>query len=159
MSLKHHIKCKMSLTRIAVQRGSAIVTAIFLLVVLSALGAFMVTLSTTQNITAAQDIQGSKAYQAARAGAEWGAYQILRNNAGAYAADCRLFPVAQNMPALSGMLTGFTVNVNCVAISYTEGARTAANPLWVYQLTSTATMGTLGNINYVDRQVRISVEF
>lgn len=144
--------------RFTLQQGSVIVTAIFLLVVLSALGAFMVTMSTTQNVAASQDIQGGKAYQAARAGAEWGVYQIWQNNGGAYATACRAGSTTQALPALAGMLTGFAVNVNCVATSYTEGPRTAANPLWIYQLTSTATMGAVGSTGYVDRQVRLSVE-
>jgi len=45
--------------------GFAIVSAIFLLVVLAALGAFMVTFSTTQHTAAATDLEGTHAYQAA----------------------------------------------------------------------------------------------
>ena len=59
------------------QHGFAIVSAIFLLVVLGTLGAFMVALSTVQHTTSTQDLQGTRAYQAARAGIEWGAYQVL----------------------------------------------------------------------------------
>lgn len=156
MCRKRQLKKSRSMMRprLRRQRGFAIVTAIFLLVVLSALGAFMVTMSTTQNVTAAQDIQGSKAYQAARTGAEWGAYQILQRNGDAFALACQVGPTTQSLPPLGGMLAGFTVSVNCVANPYTEGA----NSLWVYQLTSTATMGVLGSTGYVDRQVRISVE-
>ena len=59
-------------------RGFSIVSAIFLLVVLSLLGSLMLTFSTVQHITGAQDVQGSRAYQAARAGIEWGLYQLLQ---------------------------------------------------------------------------------
>jgi len=43
------------------QHGFAAIAAIFLVVVLAALGAFMVTYSNTQQLTSAQDIQGSRA--------------------------------------------------------------------------------------------------
>ena len=126
------------------QRGFAIVSAIFLLVVLSALGAFMVTFSTVQHTSSAQDVQGTRAYQAARAGIEWGAYQILRNTS--CAASTSLTP-----PAAS--LTGFGVKVQCVPTAYTE----VANTITVYQLTSTASFGTAGSTNYVERQLSAAI--
>ena len=60
------------------QRGFAIVSAIFLLVALAALGGFIATVSTTQHIGSAQDFQGTQVYYAARSGAEWGLYQALK---------------------------------------------------------------------------------
>jgi len=59
------------------QRGVAIISAIFLLLLFAALAAFMVSLTGTANITSAQDVQGSRAYQSAQAGLEWGLYQVL----------------------------------------------------------------------------------
>lgn len=79
--------------------GFALVSAIFLLVVLSALAAFMVQISTQQQVGSAADIQGARAYQAARAGAEWGLHNLLRN-AGCQARE-------------SFALDGFTVTVQC----------------------------------------------
>ena len=61
----------------AFQRGFSLISAIFLLVVIAALGTFAVTISTTQHMGAAQDVMGARAYQAARAGIEWGAYRLL----------------------------------------------------------------------------------
>jgi len=57
--------------------GFSLITAIFLLVILAALGAFILTISGTQQTSSALDVQGSSAYQAARAGIEWGSYQVL----------------------------------------------------------------------------------
>ena len=57
-------------------RGFALVSAIFILVVLAALGAFIVSISTSQQIGSALDVQGVRAYQAARAGIEWGLYSV-----------------------------------------------------------------------------------
>ena len=56
--------------------GFALPSAIFLLVVLSALGAFLLTFSSGQQMSSAADINGSRAYWAARAGIEWGAAKI-----------------------------------------------------------------------------------
>ena len=141
------------------QRGFAIVAAIFLLVVLAVLGAFMVTFSTVQHTTSAQDMQGVRAYQAARAGTEWGAFQILRNSLVGFALACRTVPVPQTLPALAPTLANFTVTVGCTATQYDEGSRTAAgaNPLWVYRVTSTATSGVVGQTGYIERQIQITI--
>ena len=53
------------------QTGFAAIAAIFLVVVLAALGGFMMIFSNTQQLTSAQDFQGSRAYWAARGGLEW----------------------------------------------------------------------------------------
>ncbi|WP_229723902.1 pilus assembly PilX family protein [Oxalicibacterium solurbis] len=58
-------------------RGFSLVSAIFLLIVLAALGVAMVTISTTQHQSSSLDIEGVRAYQAAKAGIEWGVYQKL----------------------------------------------------------------------------------
>ena len=60
------------------QGGFSLITAIFILVIFAALGAAMVTFSTVQHTTVAMDIQSARAYQAARAGIEWGAYEALK---------------------------------------------------------------------------------
>ena len=57
-------------------RGFAIISAIFILVVLATLGAFMISISSNQHIGSALDVQGVRAYQAARAGIEWGLFQV-----------------------------------------------------------------------------------
>lgn len=127
------------------QGGFSIVSAIFLLVVLSALGAFMLTFSNVQQMTSAQDVQGARAYQAARAGIEWGAYQILQNSG-----SC----AASTTVPLGGNLAGFTLIVNCSSTNTTE----AGNPVNMFQLTSTATAGTIGSTTYIERQVQATIE-
>ncbi|HQN47358.1 MAG TPA: hypothetical protein PK034_09915 [Rugosibacter sp.] len=91
-------------------QGFAIVTAIFILVVLAALGAFIVSISTNQQIGTALDIQGVRAYQAAKSGVEWGLYQV---NADPNARACPASP-ASFAPA-APTLAGFTVTVTCAA--------------------------------------------
>lgn len=109
-------------------QGFAIVTAIFILVVLAALGAFIVSISTNQQIGTALDIQGVRAYQAAKSGVEWGIYQIEATpaynfsygtpavavgNANPNTRACPASP-ASFAPA-APTLAGFTVTVTCAA--------------------------------------------
>lgn len=139
------------------QRGFAIVSAIFLLVVLAALGAFMVTLSTVQHTTSSQDLQGARAYQAARAGIEWGAYQMLTpEHANPVGVPYVCPATATALNNLAGSLAGFVVSVGCieaVGSPFTEGS----NQIRVYQITSTATAGTAGSSNYVERQLSAAI--
>ncbi|HEY6772975.1 MAG TPA: PilX N-terminal domain-containing pilus assembly protein [Oxalicibacterium sp.] len=81
-------------------RGFSLVSAIFLLIVLAALGVAMVTISTTQHQSSSLDIEGVRAYQAAKAGIEWGVYQQLRGSSG----SC----------PTSFQISGFTVVVTCI---------------------------------------------
>lgn len=115
-------------------RGFAIVSAIFILVVLAALGAFVVSVTTNQQLGSAIDIQGVRAYQAARAGIEWGLYRVQSSNAFDYAnPNTRSCPAAVTtfIPA-APTLAGFTVTVTCTASADASGGRT------IYLLTATA---------------------
>lgn len=94
------------------QRGFTAISAIVILVVLVALGAFIVNVSTNQQIGSAQDVQGVRAYEAARAGIEWGLYQQLRN--GACAGATSFVPPAPT-------LAPYTVTVVCTATPGTQG--------------------------------------
>ena len=88
-------------------RGFSLIAAIFLLIVLSALGAAMLSISGSSQNTAAQDIQGERAYQAARAGLDWGLSQQLRSN------PPRCTTTSFVLPA-GNTLSSFTVTVECV---------------------------------------------
>jgi MSHA biogenesis protein MshP len=123
--------------------GFSLLAGLFILIVLAALGAFMVNISSMQHITSAQDVQGSRAYQAARAGIEWGMYQALQN------ASCT---ASTSLTALGG-LADFLVTVTCAKSTYTEGSNTVN----VYDITATATSGALGSLGYIERQLRATV--
>ncbi len=126
------------------ESGFVLPTAIFLLVVLAALATYMVSLSRTSHLSSALDVQGTRAYVAARAGIEWGAWQLLRN------ASC----AAAHPPlVLAGTLAPFSVNVSCtLSGTYPDGADMVS----VYQITATATSGTPGEVDYVERQIQAS---
>ena len=128
-------------------QGFAIITAIFILVVLAVLGAFMVNVSTNQHMGSALDVQGVRAYQTARAGLEWGLYQQLINSS--CAASSSFTPAAST-------LSSFTVTVSCVATPGSSGAPT------VYTITSTACNDVGGcpsaspNSLYVERRLDVT---
>jgi MSHA biogenesis protein MshP len=91
------------------QRGFSLFSAIFLLVMLSALGAAIVKVTSSSQITAALDIQGERAYQAARAGIEWGLYRQLRQKSCTAETTFALPDGA----TVRSTLAGFTVTVSC----------------------------------------------
>ena len=123
------------------QRGFALVSAVVLIVVLALLGAMIVSLSTTQQVSSVRDLYGSRAYFAAKAGIEWGAYQALQ------ASSCN---ATSTLPALSSGAAGFAVVVTC---NRTGPIDEAGNSVYVYQITSTATIGSVGALDYAERQL------
>lgn len=130
------------------ESGFVLPAAIFLLVILGALGAYMTSLSRTSHISSALDIQGGRAYQAARAGIEWGAWQVVDPHA--LQPSPTPCPVSPTTLSLGGTLAAFTVNVSCTRTLATDGADSVA----IYQITSTATSGVAGESDYVERQIQ-----
>ena len=119
------------------QRGFAIVSAIFILVVLAGLAGFVVSLTTTQSMTFAQDIQGARAYLVARTGIEWGLNRWLT------ADNC----TTTGAPTA---LNGFTLS-----ISMTELTTTTPH-FCTIEVTATSG-GSAGSVGYVERQLRVVV--
>lgn len=119
------------------QRGFSIITAVFVLVVLALLAAFIVSVTGLQSASQQLDVQGVRAYQAARAGVEWGAFQVLdpNNNPATCSpvsmANC---PATTDITTLAGSLAPFTVTVRCTFTLTTEGNRDVR----VYQITADA---------------------
>ena len=154
-------------------QGFAIVTAIFILVVLAALGAFIVSISTNQQIGTALDIQGVRAYQAAKSGIEWGIYQIEATpaynfsygtpavavgNANPNTRACPASP-ASFAPA-APTLASFTVTVTCAATADVNNGPT------VFRVISTAcnqpAAGACPNNaptspDYVERRIEVTL--
>jgi MSHA biogenesis protein MshP len=124
------------------QQGFAAIAAVFLVVGLAALGAFMVSLSSTQQLTAAQDLQGTQAYWAARAGLEWGVTSVNASSA------CPASPTTLTPPG------GFSVVVRCSSQAYTEGA----TAFTIFQILSVTSSGTTGSIGFIERSVSASLE-
>lgn len=131
--------------------------AVFLIVTLAAVGVYLVTVSTGQVEAGVQDEQGARAYQAARAGIDWGAYQLLRNPGGAFATSCAGGSASQAL-VLPGGLTGFHAEVGCAQVgSETEGATS----LEVFRITVTgcnrSPCGSGLDATYVERQLQLTL--
>lgn len=138
------------------QAGVGLVTAIFLLVVLAGLGVASVSLFTSQQASANLDLEGAKAYQAARAGIEWGLYEQLRHD--------RCAPTHSfGFPATS-VLGSFRVTVRCEPRDKLLDA--AKKPVMRWRITATAcnqpVNGGCGqeipnNPEYVQRRLEVEI--
>ncbi len=143
---------------IAAERGFSIVTAIFLLVVLSFLGVAMVSFSTTQHQSSAMDVMGTRAYQAARAGVEWAAFGVTNTASGEEWPDCTATDPAIAIAAgtLPGTLSPFRVVVRCSSFVASEVGATPTDNVWIYDIAaSAATAGTSVDQGYVERVIRV----
>jgi MSHA biogenesis protein MshP len=136
------------------QRGFSLITAIFLLVVLGTLGTLMVTFFAAQQQSSALDVLGSRAYQAARTGVEWAAYQVAQTTPGTPWAGCAAMTPLFATGSLAGTLSPFTVSLTCSSVALIEGGAT----IYVYDVTSTATYGgAAGNPDYVERVISVKM--
>src|SRR3977135_3837810 len=94
-------------------RGFASVMAIALIVMLGLFGVALAVISTTEQGGATLDLQGVRAYHAARGGAEGGIYQVLRTGGG-----CG--PVNGASFVYGGNLSGFRVSMTCLQVDHRE---------------------------------------
>ncbi|HKI65154.1 MAG TPA: agglutinin biogenesis protein MshP [Burkholderiales bacterium] len=149
--------------RRARQRGFSLILALFLLVSLAAMGAYLLTISTLQQESSAADELGARAYQAAHSGIDWGLYELLRDSGAAYASACNAAvapaaPASQTF-ALSGGLAAFSVKVECSATAPTNEGATSALRAYVLKATAcnqASCPGTQGPA-YVERQLQATV--
>ena len=124
------------------------IAAIIMLVILSSLAAAIVSLGTTQSITSAQDVMSTKAWQAAKAGNEFGLYQALKPTgiwyAGAASDPCPLglgSGTQKTYPLLDLTAdTGFSVAISANCWKYNEGEATPGVPtvVRIYKITAVA---------------------
>lgn len=150
----------------AALRGFSILSALFLLVVLSALGAVLVTVSTTQHTSSALDVEGVRAYQAARAGLEWGLYVVTKqqvtvgNGEGgttAFAATSCPFEKESFVPGASG-LAQFTVSVSCTPFAQANVRIFLIRATACNQAFLNACPGKGQSTYYVERQLQATIE-
>lgn len=122
------------------QRGFSLVPALFLLVVLSALGIVAVRLAGVQHQTVVLAMQSGRAYAAARSGIDWSAYQALVNGSCA----------ASTLTLTETGLSGFSVETSCSSTTHAEGPNTVR----VYTIDAFAWSGSYGTPDYVSRRIR-----
>ena len=128
------------------QNGFTIVQAIFIVVVLGLLGAYMVSISTISQATSTQVVLQARAYQAARAGLEWGIVSSLATWDG----------ISQEL-----WIEGFKVIVTRDVDSfpgvddstYVEGGASYV----VYPIKSTASFANISSPDYVSRTLEVTI--
>ncbi len=129
--------------------GMALMSAIFLIVVLIGLGVAMMNLSNVEHDTASKAILAAKVYYGAKAGIDWGLQQSIA------AGSC----VGSTINLTTGSLNGATVTVTCAAAQ--QGAATCGltgtSNCQTYYLTSVATTGALGTLSYAERRIEATV--
>ena len=131
--------------------GFALMAALFIIVTLAAIGTYLLTISTGQVAAASQDEQAARAYQAARAGIDWGAYRILISSPSSCA--------SQSIQLHQG-LEGFWVEVDCSQLGVTESE--GGNNVDVYLITATGcNRAACGAANtdptYVERRLQLTL--
>jgi MSHA biogenesis protein MshP len=102
------------------QSGMGVIAAIVVLVMLSALAAAVVQLGSAAQRSSAQGLLGARAWQAARAGTDWGLYQAFKGS----------WTTCSNAQQTLDLVadTGMRVTVRCNALSYQEGLDDSGNP-------------------------------
>ncbi|MEY4766764.1 MAG: hypothetical protein RI907_3437 [Pseudomonadota bacterium] len=138
------------------QRGLGALVAVLLVVLLTALGAALMRMSWSSQATTAASTLSARARQAARAGAEWGLYQALRNNSCTASTNIDLHNT-----------NGMWVVLSCTATDYTEGVDedgVTPRTVRIYNVEAVACNSSAGcpdagrvtQPGYVEREVRVS---
>jgi MSHA biogenesis protein MshP len=133
------------------QCGFTLVAALFLIVVLAALGIAIVEFSAVQRQTVNLALKQTQAYFAAKSGLEYAfAFTETNYNQATPATACANAPLTPG----GNQLTGITITVTCSGNSqHTENGKVFT----VYQYTSVATYGTYGQPDYVSRTLNATM--
>jgi len=125
------------------QKGITLIGAIFVLVIVSLLGKYLLNVTSAQRQTSLLTLQSARAYQAASAGMEWGVERII-NGSGSCNATTILSPNIEN----------FVTTVSCLELgSYDENGIMTT----VFQINASSEYGTYGQIDYISRQLETIV--
>ena len=123
------------------ERGFALVAALFVMVVIGLAVAAMSRLSVTQTASVDLLLQQARAYQAARAGLEWGIVQTL---AGQPCGDIALGQAS--------------VSVTCTPSSPFDLPEEGRSDVVFYELVATAEVGTPGSLEHAWRRLSVTME-
>ena len=147
-------RARLSLRR---SRGLGAIAAIVVLVLLAALSAAVVRMSTAQQMGSAQEVGAARASQAARAGIEWGLYQAFKGAWTACAGSTQTLDLSTDL--------GMRVTVTCNSTLYNEGESVPGTPqtVRVFTLDAVACNSTTScpdasrvtSPTYVERRMQI----
>lgn len=126
------------------QTGMALVAALFIIVVLAALGIMALRINTSQQQTANLSLLGLRAQAAAQAGIEFGSNRALR------AGICNTGGTTLNLNQAA--LNGFSVRVTCSPGNIPSNSHVVNGIAYrIYDLDAFAWRGTYGTPDYVSR--------
>lgn len=113
------------------QSGFGMIAAIVILVILASLGAALANFGAVQQTSSVQDVMSARAWQAAKAGNEWGLYQAFKGSW----TTCNNQTQTLDLTASAG----FRVTVTCTSSVFNEG-ETATGPrtVRIFQIVSVA---------------------
>jgi MSHA biogenesis protein MshP len=135
--------------------------AVFMIVTMAAIGVYLLTMSTGQLEAVSQDEEATRAYQAARTGVDWGAYQLLQTSPpSAFAAACAVGAATQNLTFSAPQLSRFRAEIICTKVgSETEAGVTVV--IYRFAVTgcngSPTACGTSIGPTYVERQLQLTL--
>jgi MSHA biogenesis protein MshP len=133
------------------QRGFALVSGIFLITILFLLSAYLIGFRVNQDSGLTLDALGTRAYAAARSGAEWGAYNSLRSG------TC----TPSTALAFDTTLAGYTATVTCSRSTYDEGGAVVTVDTIVANACNQPAGGNCPNAapgaHYAERQITMTV--
>jgi MSHA biogenesis protein MshP len=126
------------------QKGITLIGAIFVLVIVSMLGIYLVKVAGVQRQSVVSNLLSARAYQAANAGLEWTLSQLINQN------SC----VSNTL--LSETINSFKVTTSCSPLS-SGGYDEAGTIINIYRVTSQSEFGTYGTNNYISREIETIV--
>lgn len=136
--------CARSMSTMRPERGFALVAAMFVMIVIALVVAAMSRLSVSQTESVDLSLQQARAYQAARAGLEWGIVRAVRH-------DCSA--------ASSFAVGNASVDVTCEPLPLCDAADLAEetpDKIKCYRLVASAELG--GERDYAWRKLETVVE-
>ncbi len=131
------------------QHGFGLVAAMFLIIVIAGVIAAMWRMSATQTATNNLTLQQARAYQAARAGLEWGILRFLNDE------------TCTEPPFSAPGLDGFVVTVECPVVERVERNDLHEEELKgivIQRIVATAEYSNVGSPDYAYRKLSTVVE-
>lgn len=134
------------------QAGFAIVTAVFLIVLLAVVGGFIFAISYREGVVPERTLLSSRAHIANRSALEWALHQAIGPLQGSDAPS----PAPGNCaPSTTFTLSGYGLDDIAVAVtcSVKDNYGTPSQWVYTYYLTATVAVGTSGTSEYVERKL------
>lgn len=143
------------------ESGFTLISAIFLIVVLAALGAYMVTIGGVQRTTITHTILAARVYFGAKSGLEWAINRAVNTSSACPSGStCTCFtPANPSFAPVGSGLNGINVTISCAYTTHTDnynggGGTSTFNS---YYITSTAEYANFGEPDYTRRVLSAAV--